>query len=324
MSANLKMPRLQWAAASVGSGVGVVASGTSPHAGRYELITQLMPGATHDDVSGQGVRFDDTQVDWNAMAPMRYDKGLLNACWQPAPPQRRAEVDRLAALARDLQSIRFYSLSPVALRTQARSPDSEAVPLLDPRGANLPAVLAVLSAAYPERRRRIDELFAAAVPSLAGVRALPAMNQNWRLAFTLAGGGGDIEADQVSDGALLFLAFLLLLEHPDAARVLLIEEPENGVHPSRLKEIVALLRKLTAPTGDRVGTQIVVTTHSPYLLDEMRPEEAYFCVRQPDGAARALRFSEVDQLDERLADYSLGELWTTYGEERLQELVKSP
>ena len=110
--------------------------------------------------------------------------------------------------------------------------------------------------------------------------------------------------------------------HPRPPAILLIEEPENGVHPSRLRTIARLLRRLTEPTENRSGTQVILTTHSPYLLDEdIQPREAFFCYRDQSGAATATRFDAIPDLEERLSDYSLGELWTAYGEAELYRRV---
>jgi len=215
----------------------------------------------------------------------------------------------------------IYQLSPTALKQPSPPARGEEVPLLSPDGAGLPTLLSVLSGAERGRVDRIEQQFTKAVPSLAGFRVLPTPDGGHRLAFKLAGGGAQVEAAQVSDGALFFLAFLSMLHHPRSPGVLLLEEPENGVHPSRLRDIVRLLRGLTKADGDRPATQVIMTTHSPYLLDEVRPEEAFFFHRREDGGATATRFDGVDKIAERLQDYGLGELWTAYGEERLAALA---
>lgn len=230
----------------------------------------------------------------------------------------RSGVQELRALLSDIAA---YQLDARELRANADAPTSEAVPPLGERGAGLAATLAVLATAYPAQRDAIDRQFKNAIASLGGFRSLPTAQGGWRLAFPLQNGTGQIEASQVSDGALLFLAFLSILHRPNPPALLLIEEPENGVHPSRLKDIVKLLRKLTEGVDGRPPSQIVMTTHSPYLLDAVRSEDAYFFVREEDGSAFAHRFSDIDKLDERLADYNLGELWTAYGEERLAKLI---
>jgi hypothetical protein len=136
--------------------------------------------------------------------------------------------------------------------------------------------------------------------------------------------GGTIRAQQASDAALLFLGFLALLYAPNPPRVLLIEEPEKGVYPKRLAQIVGLLKRMIEdPRGGEIP-QIILTTHSPYVLSHFRPEEVTFMSRQGDHAiARPLR--DAPHIQERLADgeFYLGELWYNLDEEELFQDVQA-
>jgi hypothetical protein len=235
---------------------------------------------------------------------------------QPMPPWLSPFMDVRSRLA----GTRIFRFSPTALRTPSAAAATAIVPQLEANGAGLPTLLSVLAGAEPERFRAIQQELTAAVPQLAGFKVLPTPQGGHRLVFTLAGSLAPLEASQVSDGALLFLAYASLVHHPEPPAVLLIEEPENGVHPSRLRTIAKLLRRLTEPSEQRPATQIIMTTHSPYLLDEhVQPDEAFFCHRDDSGAATVTRFDAIPDLEGRLADYSLGELWTAYGEKDLYE-----
>ena len=130
--------------------------------------------------------------------------------------------------------------------------------------------------------------------------------------------GNEIRARQASDGALLFLGFLSLLYVPAPPKVLLIEEPEKGVYPKRLAEIVRILKRLVETKGDREVPQIIFTTHSPYVLSEFTPEEVTVMSRVGDSViARPLRDSP--NIEKRLGggEFYLGELWYNLDEEEL-------
>ena len=136
--------------------------------------------------------------------------------------------------------------------------------------------------------------------------------------------GGTIRAQQASDGALLFLGFLSLLYAPNPPKVLLIEEPEKGVYPKRLAEIIGLLKRMIDDPGGREIPQIILTTHSPYVLSQFRPEEVTLMSRQGDHAiARPLR--DAPHIQERLAggEFYLGELWYNLDEEELFQDVQA-
>jgi predicted ATPase len=136
-----------------------------------------------------------------------------------------------------------------------------------------------------------------------------------RLYFSLAGSDAIIPASQASDGVLIILAYLAVLYSPKPPRFLLLEEPENGIHPKRLVEIIGMLRELVAEQGNR--TQIVLTTHSPYLLDLFQPEEVTLLRREADGAVSAHPFSRSRRVQEQIDLFHLGEIWTAEGDDAL-------
>lgn len=133
--------------------------------------------------------------------------------------------------------------------------------------------------------------------------------------FKLKGSSQVIPATQVSDGVLIVLAYLTLMHLPEPPQYLLIEEPENGVHPKRLKEIIGFLRKMT----EEHGCQVIMTTHSPYVLDEFKPEEVTMCRMEDDGAVSTMSLSKSKKVREQIDVFTLGEIWTGEGEDSLAE-----
>lgn len=129
-------------------------------------------------------------------------------------------------------------------------------------------------------------------------------------------GGTTIRAAQASDGMLLILAYLAILHLPQPPRVLLIEEPENGIHPARLNDVLSILRDLI---HSQSHTQVVMTTHSPYVLDLFQPKEVTLCFKGKDGAVQTRRLSESKTVREQIDVFTLGEIWTGSGDERLME-----
>ena len=126
--------------------------------------------------------------------------------------------------------------------------------------------------------------------------------------------GFQFTAGQASDGLLLILAYLAILYSPAPPRLLLIEEPENGVHPKRLSEVLDMLKELI---GEQGKTQVLFTTHSPYVVDRFRPEEVTLCLKGPDGAVTTHRLSESKSVREQMDIFQLGEIWTAEGDEAL-------
>ena len=130
--------------------------------------------------------------------------------------------------------------------------------------------------------------------------------------------GATVRAQQASDGAILFLGFLSLFYLPTPPKVLLIEEPETGVYPKRLNQIIGILRKMVGSPLNEKLPQIVFTTHSPYVLTTFKPEEVTFMSKQ-NGSVVARPLRDAPHIDERLGDgeFYLGELWYNLDEEEL-------
>jgi predicted ATPase len=109
--------------------------------------------------------------------------------------------------------------------------------------------------------------------------------------------------------------FIALTFHPDPPKLILLEEPEMGVHPRRLGEIVGLLREITKGTHGGHPAQIVLTTHSPYLLDHINLDEDQVLVfsRNEDGS-RSAEPADAERLRLFLDEFMLGEVWYNQGE----------
>ena len=122
-------------------------------------------------------------------------------------------------------------------------------------------------------------------------------------------------SQQMSDGVLRLLAITSLLYLDRIPNVITFEEPENGVHPQLIREVVQILRELTQRKAPN-RCQVFLTTHSPYVLDEFydHPDEVYCMDRiQPQAGARIVQLSKNRQLKIARDAFkqSLGEAWTS-------------
>lgn len=131
-------------------------------------------------------------------------------------------------------------------------------------------------------------------------------------------GGFVLPGDRLSTGVRLLMFFVALAYHVKPPALVLIEEPENGVHPKRLKEIMGLLRSLTRGELGGHRAQVILSTHSPYLLDHVRlPEDQVLVFRRDQNGARTITAADEKSLHDFLGEFMLGELWFNQGEEGL-------
>ncbi len=115
-------------------------------------------------------------------------------------------------------------------------------------------------------------------------------------------GGERVPASMISDGILYFLAFSAL-RFLDPASMVLIEEPENGLHPARIDEVVGLLRALSQ------HTQIVMATHSPMVVNALAGDEVSVVTRTAAAGTRVVRLCDTPGYEERAKVFHNGELW---------------
>lgn len=226
----------------------------------------------------------------------------------------KAEIQRFTLNLIDLPR---YRLDPDALRTPA-VPQPDAV--LSPSGDNLVAVLDRLISG-PDRTAivELERKLHAAIPTLRGISLRTAEAGKKSLEFVLAGPGKPlttIPCAHASDGAMLLTAYLALA-YSEQPGMLLIEEPENGLHPSRLQAVVEMLRKLsTGEVGPR-PRQVILTTHSPLLLNYAKPEEVRIVRRDPESGTNITALTAVPDITKLLEEFGIGELWFLLGEDAL-------
>jgi predicted ATPase len=131
--------------------------------------------------------------------------------------------------------------------------------------------------------------------------------------------GVEIPSGLASGGSLIALAFLTLAHLPEPRKLLLIEEPENGIHPGILKEMIDVFRKATTRPPE---CQVIMTTHSPLLLDFVEPEEVRIFLRNEENEIEVFNAKQIPDIHDRLKYLMLGELIYNEGEKEIVEEIR--
>lgn len=132
-----------------------------------------------------------------------------------------------------------------------------------------------------------------------------------QLTETFGGQSRAYDASLLSDGTLRVLAISAAMLTAEEGSLVVIEEIDNGVHPSRAKHLLAQIRGI----AERRNLRVLLSTHNPALLDAL-PDSAIpdvvFCYRDPqEGASKLVRLEEVPDYPELIAQGSLGHLATS-------------
>lgn len=212
-----------------------------------------------------------------------------------------AEHPRIAALR---EFITDWYVSYLSVDDTRGQPESGPQERLDKTGSNLANVVQYLKEQHPEHLKEIFERLRRRVPRIDRILAETMPDGRLLLEIKDAPFEQPILAKFASDGTLKMLAYLAVLLDPNPPQFIGVEEPENYLHPRLLPELAEECRAATA------RSQLLVTTHSPFFLNALRPEEVRVLYRDEKGFTNAVRASDIKGVPEFLAaGASLGHLW---------------
>jgi predicted ATPase len=205
---------------------------------------------------------------------------------------------RFAPVLRTLAACRVYSIQPAMLR-EMQDPDSGVS--LRPDGGNASSVLQEIERQSKPDRDRIHEILTTIVPHTTRVRTIKHGNK-LSLEFTQEWGNKKklrFESFSMSDGTLRALGLLLAVYQRPAPSLLVIEEPEATIHPGALGAILDLIRHASRKM------QVVITTHSPEVLDAEWLEDKHLrIVTWEEGATHVTSVSDATR--KALQDHLMG------------------
>lgn len=212
-----------------------------------------------------------------------------------------AENPRVIALRNFITGWHLSYLSADAARG---NPEAGAEERLSPTGDNLPNVIQYLREQHPTRLEQIFDTLRRRVPRIERVQAEVLADSRLLLLVKDAPFSTPVLSRFASDGTLKLLAYLTVLYDPEPPQLIGIEEPENYLHPRLLPELAEECQQ----AAER--TQLIVTTHSPFFINPLRPEEVRVLYRAADGYTRVRRVADMPGIAAFLEQgATLGELW---------------
>ncbi len=196
----------------------------------------------------------------------------------------------ITALRQELSDWAFFYFEPRE-RMRAVNPVKE-VRHIGLMGEELAAFLNTVRATNPKQFGAIEKSLHTLVPQIRRIDVQP--NDLGEVELKLGEDDVLIPARLVSEGTLRMLGLLAVASAKEPSTLIAFEEPENGIHPRRIR-LVAEFLKTRAQVG---GTQFIVTTHSPLLSDLLPPESLYVCRRRDHGTVIE-RFQDIGPLFKR-------------------------
>ena len=212
---------------------------------------------------------------------------------------------RISAFRRFIEGWYLSYFTPDAARSlPLAGPQSR----LNIHGDNLGNVVQFMEREHPRRFQAMLKKIAEKIPGIHKIDTERTNDGRLLLRFNDKGFQEPFYAQQVSDGTLKVFAYLLLLEDPSPPPFLCIEEPENGLYHKLLETLANEFREHAS--GRRGSSQVFVTTHQPYFVDALEPQEVWILEKGEDGFSTIRRASDDPIVNNMVEEgLPLGSLW---------------
>ena len=215
------------------------------------------------------------------------------------------QYPRISAFRKFIQSWHLSYFTPDAARS---------LPLAGPQkhlnahGDNLGNVVQFMEREHPGKFQYILDRIAKKIPGIDKIDTEKTKDNRILLRFSDKGFDDPFYAQQMSDGTLKIFTYLLMLEHPEPPPFLCIEEPENGLYHKLLETLAQEFREHATGHGSR--SQIFVTTHQPYFVNALEPEEVWVLEKNASGFSDVKRASDDETVKNMVSErLPLGGLW---------------
>jgi predicted ATPase len=240
--------------------------------------------------------------------------------------------DSLRSAPQDLKSAVHLKLSAANLAKATYS--EEIIPRMEPDGTGLAPTLDYLRNEAPENFEALQKQLKEIVPGVVKIgirRAKVIVNRQQVVAVKgksipyeeqqeMVGQevildmttGERIPAHALSEGTVLTLGLLTVLHNPHKQNLLLLDDIEQGLHPKAQRDLMTVLKRIIADNPD---LQIVFSTHSPYIVDEVEPSQVHVLSNDKSGFARCKRLDEHPDIEWAKRSLTTGEFWNAEGED---------
>ncbi len=175
-------------------------------------------------------------------------------------------------------------------------------------GENLGNVVQYLERTHPDSFQKVLDGIARKIPGIHSISHEKSPDGRLLLQFNEQGYKDPFYQQSMSDGTLKMFAYLILLEDPEPLPLIGIEEPENGLYHKLLEELAREFIRHSEENQDR--TQVFITTHSPYFVDALRPDQVWLMEKDEEGVTQVRRTADIPVVRAMIEEgIPLGSLW---------------
>jgi predicted ATPase len=301
--------------------------------GQYsaEFITTI--GQDEMSVVVSGFRGSSLEIEWNAVYKFKSGHKPI-ASWNincEGHISSNSLMSSKSTISKDLKSAVHLKLVAANL---AKAGYSEAIiPQVDFNGSGLAPTLDYLRNEAPDKFHSLQEMLQKIVPGVrkVGIRRAKVIidrqrfievdgksisyEENQEVAgqeVVLDMNTGDrIPAHAISEGTMITLGLLTVLMSPNRPKLVLLDDIEQGLHPNAQRELVSVLKDIIQDNQD---LQIIFSTHSPYIVDELAPSQVHV-LSNSNGFTHSKRLDEHPDVEWAKQTLTTGEFWDAEGED---------
>ncbi len=198
-----------------------------------------------------------------------------------------------------------YFTPDTARQIQTASP----TPHLDRTGSNLNNVAQYMFRENASEFKKILAEIQTKIPNINRIEPIKLQNGQMALEFYQNDFDEPFFSQRMSDGTLKLFAYYLLLHEKNPRQLIFIEEPENGLYHQYLAD---LAREMTRSVGSGFSKQLFVTTHSPFFVNALPPEDVWVLDKGDDGFSTAKRASDYELVKDLVEEgATIGDLWNS-------------
>jgi len=212
---------------------------------------------------------------------------------------RYPQISTLRKAINDISIYSYFNTTETSPIRKPAAPTSAAKLMAD--GSNLPQLLNWININYKKDYKCIKNSLNDINPNITDINFHP-IGTNIELLLEEEGLNSAVHVAHVSDGTLRFLCLLAIIHNPKRGRFVCIDEPEVGLHPDMICEIMENME--TA----RDNTQFLITTHSELVLNQTTIDNVIVCEKDEENATYIKTF-RTEEYKEWAVDYSTGNLW---------------
>lgn len=279
-----------------------MALGESPRkVQRLAMTVNNDPAANHMLIAGERLKsLDGTWVERNAESAQKF--------YGPGRSMLSAPLGTsMTRVANDVLAWQFLTLSPERMGLPVPQQRTLGQVRLANDGSNVADFLLDLRRQDPRAFDGIVETMAFVLPYAKDIQPTLTSSEIERKAWLqLSEDTFKVPGWLLSTGTLRMLALLALLRHPNPPPLIVVEEIENGLDPRSIHLIVEEIRNAVIAGT----TQVIITTHSPYLLDLLTLEHLIVVERNGEGHPRFIRPADHENLRKWALEFAPGKLYT--------------